>query len=155
VREEDRLCEAIVTKGFPAIIESWKQRAEKAEASLKSAREALGLASKVVKCLCCDRCGPMEEMNVKEDDFEGHITTYDKLPCNLLEKKLAALECVPDNTEECKKKHGENTYISVCCNAPCEMVGPVPDFLGDNKPAIGTCYYKCTKCGKACNWREQ
>jgi len=34
------------------------------------------------------------------------------------------------------------------------MVGPAPDFLGDTKPVVGTVYYKCTACGKACNWRE-
>ena len=58
-------------------------------------------------------------------------------------------DCVPDNTEECDVKH-----TSECCDAPCEMVGPAPDFLGDRKPVIGTVYYKCTACGKACNWRE-
>ncbi|MDD5589207.1 MAG: hypothetical protein PHP92_04085 [Candidatus Nanoarchaeia archaeon] len=71
-------------------------------------------------------------------------------------------DCWPTRKGFCKKKENKNKknlydtkeYRSVCCNAKVEVVGPLPDFIGDKNPKIGTCYYKCMKCGEPCNWTE-
>jgi hypothetical protein len=45
----------------------------------------------------------------------------------------------------------KNKIISECCRAKIRYSDPAPDFIGDKKPLIGTCYIICTKCNKPCN----
>ncbi len=44
---------------------------------------------------------------------------------------------------------------SMCCNAEVSVVMS-PDFLKDHVEdmKIGTCYYQCEECGKACDVKE-
>lgn len=43
-------------------------------------------------------------------------------------------------------------FKSKCCNADTQ-IEMSPDFFSDNpkKMKVGTCWYKCNKCGKPCN----
>lgn len=49
-----------------------------------------------------------------------------------------------------KKKR--NKIKSFCCHAPIRYSDPVPDFIGDKNPTVGTCYCICSKCNKPCNF---
>jgi hypothetical protein len=49
-------------------------------------------------------------------------------------------------------KNNQVSERSQCCNAKVRVVMS-KDFFGDNPKTqiIGTCYYVCKKCGKACD----
>ena len=48
-----------------------------------------------------------------------------------------------------KKK--KSNLRSTCCKAEIKYSEAVPDFIGDDKNSVRTCYCICSKCGEPCN----
>ena len=44
---------------------------------------------------------------------------------------------------------------SACCKASVRLSEGISDFIGDKNPILGTFYYICTKCGKACDLKRR
>jgi hypothetical protein len=44
-----------------------------------------------------------------------------------------------------------NNLRSECCNASVRVENGIPDFIGDTKCRVSTCWYSCSKCGNPCN----
>lgn len=46
-----------------------------------------------------------------------------------------------------------STPLSDCCKRKAIVCGPSPDFIGDDPKTmkIGTCFYRCTRCGEPCD----